>query len=216
MKKIYVVPLELADCTCDPHSVRFDDVRQALQGVFAVLDSELIQSIRVIFYSDRKGDEEFEFESDRFTDSERAAATKADGTPKRPPLNFDRKHKVPPFFQRDADVPGARHLRPGLTGIRDLLELIPRRIADGYEVTHFEIGVVWEFAGDSSCSDYIQVVAGEYNHHTRIWNEENQAGPVTVMFNSQDYWCGMSGHDENYEKLGHLVGKPVDMSACVK
>jgi len=215
VKKLYVIPLELADCTCDPHSVLFDDVRQALQGLYVVLESDLIQSIRVIFYTDTKDDEVFDFESDRFTDSERAADTKEDGTPKRPPLNFDVKHKVPPFFQRDADVPASQHLRPGLTGIRDLLEFIPQRIADGYEVNHFEVGVVWAFAGDSSCSDYIQVVAGEYNRDTRVWNGENQSGPVTVMFDSQDWFAGMDGHDENYRRLGELVGKQVDMSRCV-
>lgn len=209
MKKLYVVPLELADCTCDPHTVGFDNVVNALEGLLAVCQSDIVQYVRVIRYVDEKDGVESEFDSDRFTESEAVADKKEDGTPKRPPLDFDKKHKVAPFFQRDADVDPMRHLRPGVSGLKDLLAFIPKRLANGHTVVSFYVGVTWAFAGDSSCSDYIYLVGGEYGEETR-WTQEHLEKPITTAYCSQDWYEHYPTHIDMIQGIERITGKKVE------
>lgn len=208
MKKLYVVPLELADCTCDPHTLTFDGVVEALRAALAVCESEIVQHVRIIYYTDEKDGQTFRHESDRFTESDRVAAKKEDGSPKRPPLDFDKKHKVAPFLQRDADVEPLQHLRPGISGIRDLLEYVPKRLAAGYTVRHFSVGVTWTFAGDSSCSDYLYMVGGEYGEE-REWTRDDLDRPIVVVYASQDWYEHYPTHIDMIQGIEGITGKKV-------
>lgn len=214
MSKVYVVPLELADCTCDPHSVRAESIPAALEAVLRVCESSVIQHIESIHYTVTRGSEELDFESDHYTVCEAIGAKKDDGTNKTPTARSAEEGKLAPFLYRDADVPAKRHLPAGLFGLRALKKLVPEHLEEGYTVTYLTIGVVWAFAGDHSCSDYIEVVGGDGCEGR--WEREQLDRPVLVGVNSQDWWANMDGHDECFEKVGDIFGSPVDMSQCVR
>jgi hypothetical protein len=208
MKKLYVIPLELADCTCDPHTLTFDGVVEALKAALAVCESDIVQHVRIIYYTDEKDGVIYEFESDRFTESERVAAKRDDGTPKRPPLDFDKKHKVAPYLQMDADVDPMRHLRPGVSGLKDLLYFIPGRLDNGYTVMRFSVGVTWAFAGDSSCSDYLYIVGGEYGEESQ-WTKEHLEKPIVCTYASQDWYEHYRTHIDMIQGIERITGKKV-------
>lgn len=207
MPKLYVVNLELADCTCDAHNLTVDNIPKALEVVLDICKSDIVQCIRSIGYTDERpgptGMEEHDFRSDVFVLED------YEGLRKSPPEHYIKKHKIAPFLFHDADVDDLHHLRPGLSGIKDLVELIPQRLAHGYVCTAFYIGVVWAFAGDHSCSDYIYIVGDDYGASS-TWEMEGFYKPVVIAPCSQDWWETKPGHKDMVEGIEQLTGFTMD------
>jgi len=163
MKVVYtsVVP---ADCTSDPHPVSYGDIEDKLRlkvmlyDVLRVCESDMVKAVaKVVGVLDGA-----QYESDEYDDyagSEDKPKKAAAGT-------MAEKHKVAGlYFDSDAKVPAARHLPPGLTGLKEFIKLaIKASSFEGLTVT-----VMWTFSGQISCSDRITVGSNSVNYMSQNW-----------------------------------------------
>jgi hypothetical protein len=84
-----------------------------------------------------------------------------------------------------------------MTGVKAFLKK-----ALSTEINKFtlSIGVIWRFAGDASCSDYISINCSESDNMT------------TVNYGSQDYWIGLEGYRPWGERMSKLLGVDFPMA----
>lgn len=165
-----------ADCTSDPHPVSYGDLggEEMLQTMLAdivrVCESDMVMHVECVCVA---FDEE-KFESDYYVTSNFGGKQKlAKGA-------MAKKHKTDGLFlYSDAEVDGQHHLPPGLTGVKEAAKLINKK-PKAFE--SLRIGVTWAFAGNSSCSDYIEI------------NGENTPDETYVNFGSQDWWINKEGY----------------------
>jgi hypothetical protein len=178
--------VETVDCTADPHEVEFETVEEMLDTILRVCESDLVKAVRSVRLVYGEGEDCEEFESDFYTDpiTNKNIASGA----------MAEKHKVAGLaFYSDAEVDKRHHLPPGLTGVKHAIriarERLPRRC---FKI--FEVGVVWAFAGEASCSDYITATPES----------------MTVDFSNQDWWVGLAGYKEHIERLSEIVGVNIE------
>jgi hypothetical protein len=162
-----------SDCTSDPHLVSYGDVKAEkarlevmFNDIIRVCESKMVMGIRSV--SGFMGD--IKFESDHYSDSPYRGKPKAKKKVAGP---MAVKHKVAGLYWfMDAKTYGGKHLPPGLTGVKRFIE-IALNAPDKFE--SLDIGVVWAFAKQASCSDYIQI------------NDGDRSGDKsTVNYGSQD------------------------------
>ena len=189
-----------ADCTSDPHYVHYDDGDEELkarltvmfQDIIDVCESDMIEGIRVV----RGTIGEDEYASDRY--DKHPPYDKKNKKPCKTPESKD--HRVYGWFHRgDPDFyeEETKHhnLLPGLTGLKQLLKLALERPK---EFTGLSVGVVWTFAGDSSCSDYIQM---------GIHLEGDNGEMNVINYGSQDYWINHEGYHPWCDRMAEMLGR---------
>ena len=166
------------DCTNDPHFVNYELIEEMLDDIVLVCENEIVQNIELV--------ELDEYESDWYSNTDLNETTKqATG-------QFAEKHKTEKLYlYADAHVPKDKHLPPGLTGVREAIKMV-RDNPEKFNT--LSIGVIWKFAGDSSCSDYI---TAEFKQ-------------LTVDYSNQDWWISKEGYIEHCQKLGELLGVEIE------
>lgn len=196
--KVLFFRRDTVDCTSDPHPVNFDDWEEALSAVERVLDSDLVKYVEcssVFLTPEGKKIKEFDnqdhlekYESDDFDKSNWTGKGKLQKS------KDSKKHGTYGLYMtHDAEVDGAHHLPPGFTGAKEALEIVRKNLKRLY---YADIRIVWEFAGDSSCSDYIQIPSEDYAG----------AGIPVVDFSNQDWWTKKEGYKEHCEALSEVIG----------
>ncbi len=184
MKVHYFRP-DTVDCTSDPHIVNYTDIDAMLNDVLKVLESDLVQSIPSLRVYDEK--QETIFEGDSYTtfnfgDEEKK---KAEG-------DYAKRHKVEGlYFRSDAD--DKLKIPMGLTGYKHILAMIPDKLPVE-KIRSIVIGVVWAFANDHSCSDYITI----------------EVPVMMVNYENQDWWRGIEGYEQHCADLSKLIGQTIE------
>lgn len=187
--KLWIFPLTVVDCTADPHPVEFDELQEALEAIRRVCESDLVQAIRSVTLTLAEDGGEKTYETDYYSTrrSENASAAKH-------PEARDLKY-AGLYYRFDAQVPPERHLPPGLLGLREAIRLALENLES---FVRLSVGVVWAFAGDASCSDYITLPA-----------EGCEDSPV-VDFSNQDWWISLPGYQEHCRRLGEILGVEIE------
>jgi len=189
MRILYFRP-DTADCTADPHYVNYDDLNRMLEDVLTVLESDLVKSItRVLVY----GEDGTLYKSDLYSVF---SGSWGDDPPVRKLAEgeYAKMHKVEGlYFAEDAedDV----RLPVGLTGYRHLMNLIPTKLP-WERIESISIGVIWAFANDHSCSDYITI---------------DPMG-MSIDYSNQDWWTDLPGYRQHCADLGGLIGADIEPS----
>ena len=169
-----------ADCTSDPHLVGYADIKTEskrlkvmFDDIISVCDSDMVMGVRWV--GGKIG--AMEYSSDHYDNSDLSDGRK--GIIAKGPMAV--KHKIAGMYWfMDARCEAGQHLRPGLSGIKDFAKLA---IADPKGFDNIKIGVTWAFAGDSSCSDYIEINDGD-----------GSCDKHTVNYGSQDWWISNEGY----------------------
>jgi len=179
------------DCTADPHYVPYDTMEEMLDAIQCVSKSDLVHAITDVRVEyERNGVEEI-FESDDYTDWD------GGGKYREAVGKYAEKHKIEGlYFRHDADVDNAHHLLPGLSGVKQAADIIRKRYENGDLPSYLGIGVVWSFAMQHSCSDWITA-----NFHRK-----------TVDFSNQDWYIGNENYHDHIAKLSGLVGFDIEPS----
>jgi len=190
MRILYFRP-DTADCTADPHYVNYDDLDRMLDDVLTVLESKLVKSITGVSVYGKEG--EALYESDNYTVF---GGSYGDEPPTRKLAEgeYAKRHKVEGlYFARDAEE--GVSLPVGLTGYKHLMNLIPTKLP-WERIKSVSIGVVWTFANDHSCSDYITI---------------DPMGMI-VDYSNQDWWIEAEGYKQHCADLGELLGASIEPS----
>ena len=201
--RVDYVHIMAADCTSDPHPVSYSDVpgtkilKTMLDDVVRVCESDMVQYVRsvtgvvgtVVYEGDRYG------ESDLFDKNKKGPA-------KGP---WAKKHKIEglhfwgdPCFEDTIEWDGSpakegKHIPPGLTGLKEFVKVAFKSPDKFYSL---KVGVTWKFAGDSSCSDYIEINDGE-----------SVKGFETINFGSQDWWIENDGYLDWCRDMEEFLGR---------
>lgn len=186
--KLWIFPLTVVDCTADPHPVSFDGLEDALEAIRRVCESGLVQAIRSVTLTLDTDDGEVTYETDWYSTWARD----------RQPVNHPEARAgkyAGLYYQSEAEVPPERHLPPGLLGLKEAIRLI---LENPECLVRLSVGVVWSFAGDASCSDYIILPA------------EGCEGEPVVDFSNQDWWVGKPGYREHCRRLGEILGVEIE------
>lgn len=189
MRILYFRP-DTADCTADPHYVNYDDLDCMLDDVLMVLESKLVKSITIVSVS---GEDKNLYESDYYSVF---SGSFGDEPPTRKLAEgeYARMHKVKGlYFAHDAEE--GTSLPVGLTGYKHLMNLIPTKLS-WERIDSILIGVVWTFANDHSCSDYITI----------------DPKGMTVDYCNQDWWTDLPGYKQHCVDLGELLGHRIEPS----
>ena len=180
--RIEYVELVAVDCTCDPHPVNYGEraLGEMLDDIVKVCESPLVQaveSVRLDTAGWEGGDSEYGSDEYGLYNYKKDIPLPNEG--------MYAKHKVAGrAFQSDWKGDGKHHLPPGLTGVKAAVKIARER-----GVKYLSIGVVWAFAGDSSCSDYIRY-----------------KGVNVVSYDSQDWWISCDGYEQWKLDMGELLG----------
>jgi hypothetical protein len=203
--------LDVADCTSDPHIVSYDDsgvlkerLAAMLDDIVRVCESEHVSHVRVV--SGVVGDTQYA--SDSYGQGDFSVSSKKGK--KREPITTDeaRMHKIHGLYwwsepsysyvtsDEDSPVRFTRHLPPGLTGLKRLVEKA-KKAPDKF--MGLQVGVIWTFAGSHSCSDYIEV---------GLWLDSmNAEDIVSVNYGSQDWWINEPGYNEWCKVMEEFLGR---------
>lgn len=195
IKYSYIVA---ADCTSDPHLVRYsgeglkDLYIAAFKDIIRVLESDLVFGVRHVEL--KLGDKCYK--SDYFDDEyipQIDKKDKKDNLKKLQGVMFE-KHKVSGlYFCSDFTGDQELHLPPGLTGAKEAFKLVSDAPVEQF--VSFTAAVVWTFAGASSCADDISMHAGDAT-----------CASVTVDYSSQDWWRRKKGYLPWCKNMEHLLG----------
>lgn len=180
-----------ADCTSDPHVVGYGEIEELskrltvmLNDIIRACESDMVQNVRIV----RGTIGGKEYESDLYETIPNKDGDKRVTTP------MARKHKIDGlFWYSDAEVGSEGHLPPGLSGLKEFVKLV---LKDPTKFEQLSVGVVWTFAGDSSCSDYITINDGD-----------NSVGLATVNYGSQDWWKSNDGYIKWCDGMAELLDK---------
>lgn len=191
MRILYFRP-DTVDCTADPHYVNYGDLDCMLDDVLTVLESKLVKSIisvTVYGHDDKKNDGML-YESDDYTMYEGwgdKPRKKAEG-------QHAEQHKVDGLYFY-SDAKDELRIPPGLTGYKRIMSMIPDKLS-WEDIRLISIGIVWEFSGQHSCSDYITI----------------DPNAMTVDYSNQDDYIGMDGYAEHCGALSALIGHEIEES----
>ena len=191
------------DCTSDPHPVAYTGrvkekrIVQMMKDILDVCVSDLVSHVRVT-HADIGG---VRYASDSYG---LGALSTKDNNQK--PANSDEavRNKVAGLtFWHDGKYDGeesgvkTREVPPGLSGLKEIIKIINK---DPTKLEGLTVGVIWKFAGDHSCSDYINV--GTHDDDCR-----DQSGLHQVNYRSQDYWISLPGYLPWCDAMEELLGK---------
>jgi hypothetical protein len=177
-----------ADCTSDPHPVAYGaptdpEVLAAMfTDIIRVLESDMIIGVRVV----RASIDGQAYESDRYDESDYSKKGKQATNEE------SKKHKTYGlYFQHDGGDcdDDEKPIPPGLSGVKFVRDLA---LKDGAKFDWISIGIIWTFAGSSSCSDYITCGEGDGN---------------TVNYGSQDWWRSSKGYKPWCAQMEEFLGK---------
>lgn len=188
MKVLYFRP-DTVDCTADPHYVNYADVDEMLNDVLKVLESDLVKSIPsvTVYGYDDEVNEGTLFDSDNY------ATWDLKKTGKVAKGQHAERHKVVGLYFY-SDAKDAFSIPPGITGYRAVREMIEEKKLSIDDVKSVYIGVVWTFANDHSCSDYITI----------------DPGAMTVNYENQDWWQGLDTYEKHCADLSELIGHHIE------
>jgi len=179
--KVYYIPSCVVDCTSDPHPVNYDALPEMLADIVRVCESDMVQAVRSVLMTFAH----MEYESDWYSDYDNGKRAESEG-------DMAEKHKTAGlYFGGDAGVPPDRHLPPGLTGLKEAAKVA---LSDPDAFDCISIGVVWSFAGDASCSDYIEIGEGH--------------GRSVVNFGSQDWWIEKEEYLPWCQQMADFLSRP--------
>jgi len=185
-----------ADCTSDPHPVSYGELKGEKKRLTAMFDdilrvceSDMIEFIRILRCTiDGK-----QYVSDYYDKTSWEKRSKRANTPEA------KQNKHAGYFIFDAEdetsdgeLPAKQKLPAGLAGVRRIKELALKTPS---KFESLSIGVIWAFAGDSSCSDYIEI-NGEYTD-----------GPDQVNYGSQDSWISKEGYKSWCSQMEKFLGR---------
>lgn len=191
MRILYFRP-DTADCTADPHYVNYDDLDCMLDDALTVLESDLVKSITLVRVRGGEGSGIL-YESDNYTVW---SGARGEDPPVRKLAEgeYAKRHKVEGlYFAGDAEE--GISLPVGLTGYKHLMNLIPTKLP-WERIKSIKIGVVWIFANDHSCADYITI---------------DPVG-MSVDYSNQDWWVELEGYKQHCADLGKLLGADIEPS----
>ena len=168
-----------ADCTSDPHIVYYSEVKALkkrlafmLADIKRVCESPMVFGVRSV----RANIGNKTYASDIY--DEKMMHTKKQAPASRV---MAKKYKTEGLYFFVDNETGSVHVPPGLSG----LSVVTRRIlANPKQFKDLSIGVVWKFAMQSSCSDYIEIATGHA--------PEGDLG--VVNYGSQDSWIEEPGY----------------------
>lgn len=184
--KVTYARIWVADCTSDPHPVGYDGgaiLKEMFTDILRVCESDLVKAIRSV--EGKIGDTQYK--SDIYDDRNlKKAQQPASGA-------MAQKHKIEGLYFWEDYQPdkNSRHLSPGLTGLD---QFIGKALNPPNQFQFIRIGVVWIFAGEASCSDYIKV--------------DDEYGLDTVNYGSQDWWIDDEGYQPWCQQMADLLGRP--------
>ncbi len=184
MKVLYFRP-DTVDCTSDPHYVNYTDVDEMLNDVLKVLESDLVQSIPSLRVYDEN--QNAILEGDSYTIS-----NFGDDSKKTAEGDYAKRHKVEGLYFR-SDAKDEIKIPMGLTGYKHILAMIPSKLPVE-RIRSIVIGVVWAFANDHSCSDYITI----------------EVPGMIVNYENQDWWMGMETYAKHCADLSELIGHTIE------
>lgn len=190
MRILYFRP-DTVDCTADPHYVNYDDIDEMLKDVLMVLESPLVQSITSVAVYGHDQDNENDgilYEADDYTTYEGWG----DKPRKLAKGQHAEEHKVDGLYFY-SDAKDKLRIPPGLTGYKRIMSMIPDNLPVE-DIKLISIGIVWEFSGQHSCSDYITI----------------DPKAMTVDYSNQDDYIGMDGYAEHCVALGALIGATIE------
>ena len=197
--KVRYMEIIPADCTSDPHPVSYTRVAKAkrlgaaLDDIILVCESALVQSVRGVratlgttwYETDRYGLDDL-YNKHRQAEGDEAV-----------------RHKTAGLYWYGDPVEKSGfvlvHLLPGLTGVKELRKRLADVLQD--EVFNLSVGVIWTFAGDHGCSDYIKIESDN---------------PNVVDYSSQDSWISNPGYLQWGKDMKKLLGRTQFMMADPK
>jgi len=194
--RVVFVRRDIVDCTADPHCVDFEDWNAAFEAVERVVRSGLVTYIRSVILEllpEGKKPEEVKHDEREVYETDYLSTVVLDEKNKKPQVTPESKENKTfgLYLYVDSEKKGDHHLPPGLRGIREAIRIAEQNIS---RLERLSIGVIWSFAGDGSCSDYINVPAEDGN------------GVASVDFSNQDWWIGREGYKEHCRKLSRIIG----------
>lgn len=184
--KVLFYDEETVDCTSDPHYVNFETRRGMYEAVLKVCSDPVvwaITSVKLELNGER-------YESDRYfppiTQEDFGKAVKGP---------YAKKHKIDGlYFLGDPKVDSGHHLPPGLSGVKEAVQLILRELENRHVPEgELRIGVAWDFVKDHNCSDYISV---------------KELGEPVTDFSNQDWYVENENYPEHCERLSKVIGIP--------
>lgn len=107
---------------------------------------------------------------------------------------YAKKNKIDGLYFYEDSGQLEEKLPVGLSGVTAALELVENsteKASPKIPQFELEVRVVWDFAGDSSCSDYIRYTSEDYEK---------------VAFSNQDWWIKKKGYNSFLKKLSQLAG----------
>jgi len=182
-----------------PHPVRYDAsdreacLRAQFTDVLKVCESPLVQAIEQV--SGQIGGREYE--SDYYSDYDGGHWESGEwqvGNRQPAAGEMAEKHKVAGlYFALDCEKKGKYHLLPGLSGLRDFIELALQNPAN---FEHLHVGVVWKYAGRSACSTNIDIGCGDAE------------APGVTDFSTQDWDLDLPEYLPWCQAMADLLQKP--------
>jgi len=184
--KVLFYDEETVDCTSDPHYVNFETLRNMYEAVLKVCSDPVVWAITSV---------KLELNGERYeSDTYFPPITREDlGKAVKGP--YAKKHKIEGlYFLSDPKVDSGHHLPPGLSGVKEAVQLILRKLKNHNKPEgELRIGVAWDFVKDHNCSDYITV--------------KELSEPVTD-FSNQDWYMENINYPEHCERLSKVIGIP--------
>lgn len=195
MVKIYFGGVETVDCTADPHPADFPDLREMHETIWRVVKDPIvrkIESVELVIEEDGQRTayltddlSTLSFSDEKKLSGRKARESKTDGLY----LRDDYEERVE---MGDLNADKYRHLPNGLNGVRKAIDVLKEKLEEGNApYGSLRIWVMWDFAGDISCSDYIDV---------------QELNKPAADFSNQDWWIDKEGYHDHLARLSELVG----------
>jgi len=187
--KVLYLPDNCVDCTSDAHEVNYGTLKEALNDILKVCESDLVSGIvYVSLYesNDYSKGEVKRYQSDYYHDSTYGDKSKMALTEEA------KKHKVYGLiFDSDYNGPPERHLLPGLTGLKEAIKLIK---ASPTKFKSLHVDVCWSAWGAHNCSDDIDF----------------ELESIMVNYSNQDWYVGDEHYSDHIERLATLLGRDLE------
>ena len=177
--------MNVADCTSDPHYVAYSEEAQKeriiamMDDIIKVCENDMVQNIRCV----QGAIDSTHYESDGYANGD----WRKTGKPAMKGQDAKRAKIDGLFFSNEPshdhdEYKLSKDLPSGMLGVKRFVEEVKK---NPMAFKGLQIGVIWKFAGDHSCSDYIEVGS---------WLDCSTSELDTVNYGSQDWWID----EENY------------------